>query len=215
MAKKIDMIGNTYGRLRVIEEAPYRISAGRKKSYVKCLCSYGKEKIIRAEDLRRKRKPVLSCGCLMIEKIKKTVITHNMSKSKTYKIWCGLKTRCNNPKSDYYYCYGGKGISYDSTWEYFENFLRDMGECPEGFSIERKDINKNYTKSNCEWIPLFKQSRNTSTTKLTEALVTEMRKLYQSGIEGTRIAEQYKQKFPHIGYSTIEQAVYGTSWKNK
>jgi hypothetical protein len=42
----------------------------------------------------------------------------------------------------------------------FDNFLCDMGECPKGYTIERKNINDNYHPQNCCWIPKTEQSKN-------------------------------------------------------
>lgn len=45
-------------------------------------------------------------------------------------------------------------------WDDFEKFVSDMGECPEGYSLDRIDNNKGYSKENCRWIPRGDQSKN-------------------------------------------------------
>lgn len=88
-------------------------------------------------------------------------ITHGLSGSRQYQIWCNMKTRCNRDTSDFYHNYGGRGINYDSAWESFEAFWGDMEECySDGMSLERIDVNGNYCKSNCCWIPLKDQAKN-------------------------------------------------------
>lgn len=71
-----------------------------------------------------------------------------------------MKRRCTNPRDVSFEWYGGKGISFDPRWNTFINFFEDMGECPDGMSIDRKDVNKNYSKSNCHWATQLSQQRN-------------------------------------------------------
>ena len=73
------------------------------------------------------------------------------SKSPTYKTWRGMKLRCNNLKNASYVNYGGKGIGYCPEWESFETFLADMGERPEGLTLDRIDRTKDYDPTNCKW----------------------------------------------------------------
>lgn len=86
--------------------------------------------------------------------------------SSTYSKWQGMKTRCYNPNSNRFKYYGGKGIIVCDRWlNSFENFLEDMGECPEGLTLDMIDSNKNYEPDNCKWSTLEEQSRNRSGVK--------------------------------------------------
>ena len=78
----------------------------------------------------------------------------------TYQSWCDMKKRCNNPTQKDYHNYGGRGISYDPSWEQFENFLVDMGERPAGLTLDRRDSNLGYNKVNCRWATPLEQARN-------------------------------------------------------
>ena len=81
--------------------------------------------------------------------------------SKTYSKWQGMKTRCYNPNSNRFQYYGGKGIKVCDRWlNSFENFLADMGECPEGMTLDRIDNTKDYEPGNCKWSTLTEQSRH-------------------------------------------------------
>lgn len=84
------------------------------------------------------------------------------ARTKTYQSWYAMKARCLNPKNTKYEYYGGRGITVCDRWMTFENFLADMGERPEGKSIERIDNNRNYEPSNCCWIDRKLQQGNTS-----------------------------------------------------
>lgn len=86
--------------------------------------------------------------------------------TKTYMIWGGMIARCTNPKDKSYPRYGGRGIDVCARWRTFENFLADMGEKPEGMSIERIDNSRGYFPENCRWIPLAEQSRNRRNVRL-------------------------------------------------
>ena len=69
--------------------------------------------------------------------------------------------RCTNKNGQHWDHYGGRGISLDPMWLSFENFFSDMGVCKAGYSLERIDVNGNYQKDNCKWIPKEQQPLNT------------------------------------------------------
>lgn len=86
-----------------------------------------------------------------------------------FRIWKAMKERCLSPKDKRFVNYGGRGIRVCERWMKFENFLRDMGPKPDGYSIERIDVNGNYEPGNCKWIPLADQQLNRTDMKLMDA----------------------------------------------
>jgi len=84
----------------------------------------------------------------------------NGTKTPVYQSWLCMKQRCNNPNHISYSYYGGRGISYDTTWNSFESFLSDMGERLKTQTLDRIDTNKGYSKDNCRWATKKEQASN-------------------------------------------------------
>ncbi len=79
----------------------------------------------------------------------------------TYKSWVSMVDRCCRPAAKNYPRYGGRGIAVCERWRAsFENFLADMGERPEGRTLDRLDPNGNYEPSNCRWATASEQASN-------------------------------------------------------
>lgn len=103
-----------------------------------------------------------SCGCHKRAGQYNVVHGHKRTtgQSRAYSSWCNMKGRCTNPNLPQFKDWGGRGITYCKRWETFENFLSDMGEPPEGYTLDRKDNDKGYCKSNCRWADKSTQRRN-------------------------------------------------------
>ena len=96
-----------------------------------------------------------------VAKIKQSRSTIAGQNYNEYKIWCGIKTRCTNPKDARFSKYGGRGISLCERWHKFENFLSDMGRRPsKSHSVDRIDNDGNYSLENCRWATASEQQRN-------------------------------------------------------
>lgn len=80
----------------------------------------------------------------------------------TYITWESLRYRCKYDGNDSYERYGGRGISFCEEWNSFSKFLQDMGERPEGHTLDRIDFEQDYNKDNCRWAPVETQQNNKS-----------------------------------------------------
>lgn len=90
-------------------------------------------------------------------------------KTRTYKIWNGMVARCNTPSATGYEQYGGAGIKVCGRWMEFSNFLADMGEAPDGMSIDREESTGNYEPGNCRWATRQTQNENRKSVRWIEA----------------------------------------------
>lgn len=94
--------------------------------------------------------------------------THGMSKTPTYRAWYHMKERCQNPNNSKYHRYGGRGITVCDEWQTFEGFFKDMGEKPEGTTIDRRDNDCGYFAENCRWATQKAQCNNKENNTIIE-----------------------------------------------
>jgi hypothetical protein len=148
-----DKIGLQFGRLVVKE-----LLSKKPVAKWRCVCDCGVEVDVWGGHL--KSGVTRSCGCLLTDFNKTNHKTHGMTKSRTYKSWRSMINRCTLPSTPSYKSYGAKGIGYDSSWKDFNNFLSDMGERPEGMTLDRIDGAKGYSRENCRWANPSQQQAN-------------------------------------------------------
>lgn len=166
--RKISLVGQKFGRLRVLEDAG--VNNGR--TYSKCLCDCGNIVVVQNKKLRSGN--TKSCGCYKKDlisalgkrtgskNIKKAHEVawennkkHKMSNSRLYRIWHGMKQRCYNANSNNYNYYGGKGIKVCDDWfNDFNNFMNWALSAGynDNLTIDRVDVFKDYCPENCRWI---------------------------------------------------------------
>lgn len=149
MNKVINLKGKRFGKLLVLKR--YK-KVYPSKWLCKCIC--GKEKVIASYSLRRKL--TSSCGCIRCKHG-----YHPRGKpSSVYSTWGAMIQRCTNKKNKWFKYYGLRGITVCKRWLKFKNFLKDMGERPNGLTLERKNNNKGYKPSNCCWATRSQQAKN-------------------------------------------------------
>lgn len=159
--RKIDLTGMRFSRLLVLGEG------GRSRTGVimwDCLCDCGARRSVFGAALRSGN--TKSCGCKKSEDTHRRNITHGMSRSDLYAVWCSMKARCHRPSDADFHLYGGRGISVCDRWKNsFTAFVSDMGPRPDGFSVERIDNQKGYSPGNCKWASSKEQSANRRVTR--------------------------------------------------
>lgn len=83
-----------------------------------------------------------------------------MKSKRLYWIWSDMRGRCSNPNHRQYADYGRRGITVCDRWQTFANFEADMGQRPEGLSLDRRDNSKGYGPDNCRWATRTEQNSN-------------------------------------------------------
>lgn len=166
MGKFIDLTGQKFGKLTVIELHHKRKIKNSTRVYWLCKCDCGGETITRTDNLTSGA--TTSCGCVHLNILRTIGIKHNLSDSRLYKVYTSMIYRCYNKNNYQYYLYGSRGISVCEEWKKdFMNFYNwamengynknaKHGEC----TLDRIDVNGNYEPSNCRWINNKEQQRN-------------------------------------------------------
>ena len=156
MSAFIDMTGQRIGRWTVIAPAMHRKWL--------CICDCGNKREVQGAALRRGA--TSSCGCWKAEKLTRHGHARkNGHRTPTYQCWYAMIQRTTNPNVKQFKDYGGRGIAVCDEWRDFANFLADMGERPEGMSLDRINNDGGYSKSNCRWASRKEQQLNQRRTR--------------------------------------------------
>lgn len=146
-----NLTGQRFGKLVAIRRLESISKDNRHFTYWECKCDCGNVAKVPLGSLKSGFSK--SCGCMRQN--------HGLSGLKEYKIWNAIKQRCYNVGNKEYVHYGGRGIKMCERWvTSFENFYEDMGSRPGNSSIDRINVNLDYTPENCRWSSYSIQNKN-------------------------------------------------------
>lgn len=201
MVRPLDIAGIRYGRLVAISRDPEIVG----RTYWNCLCDCGNTIVTSLDSLRAGM--TRSCGCLKIETVRARSLKHGHSvgyrMSRTLKSYTHAKGRCLNPNDPKYPIYGGRGIKMCKDWlDSFENFLRDMGECPPNMTLDRVDPHGHYEPRNCRWANARQQARTRTDNVLVEhdgqtMILKDFASLMGVNYKSLHARVKYRGKTPH------------------
>ncbi len=216
MGNYIDITGQRFGAWTVIGRAPNRY---RQTTWL-CRCDCGVERGVVSVTLRNKQ--TASCGCLKNAAISAAKRTHGHAggsgkfASRTYRIWSAMLSRTVGKSAMGRTGYKDRGITVCDRWRDFSNFLADMGESPDGLSIDRINNDGNYEPGNCRWASDFEQAQNKRPSKLHPLRISFLRELEGMGgsarsrslSECTRGMDSARRLCRHKGFVTYADGVW-------
>jgi len=150
-------VGNTQGFLTVLRKVgDYLQPSGKSRPIYECICECGNIVTVRSNSMHNRS----SCGCLKLqvkEPKQRSLVTKHNSR------YHHMLARCYDENAVGYSNYGGRGISVCERWRGTDglvNFCEDMGECPKDFTLDRIDVNGDYSPDNYRWADHTTQSYN-------------------------------------------------------
>lgn len=202
-AYRIDLTNQRFGRLVAIrpltpEDNHYK--RGLRKWL--CQCDCGNTTFATTSDLRNGHST--SCGRYRYERasecltrLKQENQNYGLTKTKAYRSWISMMSRCYNQKMIYYKHYGGRGIKVCQRWHEYKHFLEDMGQPANNMTLDRIDNNGDYTPDNCRWATRKEQGNNRRTNLYVS---------YQGQkLSAMQFSEKFNLKYSHVVYLIHKQ----------
>ena len=196
MPRLKDLTGKCFNRLTVLKrDANTPIGSRRVKWICKCAC--GKVISVVSSDLISGHTG--SCGCFQksqastfLSKIRSKNSNFHLTKTKAYRCWRAMMSRCYHPTNKYFNYYGGRGIKVTPSWHSYQQFHKDMGDPKSNQTLDRINCEGDYSKENCRWATM-KEQNNNRRSNLT---------IYVNGIKYS--AKQFSSQF-NISYSVVRR----------
>ncbi len=161
MPALIDLTGQKFGRLTVIERHERPKERRSREAFWLCKCDCGNESTLSGYELRSGN--TKSCGCYHKAITSKIHKKHGYCGTRLYRIYYKMKERCYKPSNDNYKYYGGLGITICDEWlnnfQAFADWAMSHGYA-DNLTIDRINNEGNYEPSNCRWITIQEQQRN-------------------------------------------------------
>lgn len=161
----VDLTGLRFGYLTVIR----REGTNNSKATWRCVCDCGREIVRESQSLRAKDRPnPKHCGCRNGEHITKH--GHATGKTRPYRIWLGMRRRCNDPSNKDWHNYGARGIRVCAEWDAsFQAFWNDMKVgYADTLELDRINNDGNYEKWNCHWVDDIANASNRRTNRMVD-----------------------------------------------
>lgn len=207
-------VGEVFGDLTVLGEASRDgYASGAVRWLCRCICG---TTVSHAGD-RVRNGGATSCGCGKGKHVSIAKTRHGHARrqhggkiSPTYRSWVAMIGRCLHATHKDYPDYGARGITVCDRWCTFDNFLADMGDRPDGTTLDRyPNQSGNYEPGNCRWANKYEQARNTRSCYLTADIVNEIRGRWEHGEPQRSIARRMNIPWPNVN-----NVVRRVSWKD-